>query len=86
VHVGSPASEPPTPASAYIGVDAPRRPDAWARVRLCADVAGYARELFAFFRECDAAGVDAIVCQAVEPAGLGLALMDRITRAADRTS
>jgi L-threonylcarbamoyladenylate synthase len=86
VLVGSPSSEPPTRTSAYIGLDAPRDPGAWACVRTCTDVVGYARDLFAFFRECDDAGADAIVCQAIEPVGLGLAVMDRITRAADRSS
>jgi L-threonylcarbamoyladenylate synthase len=72
--------------AAYIGVDPPRDPHVWARVLTCTDAAGYARELFAFFRACDAAGIDAIVCQAIEPTGLGLAVMDRISRAAEQTS
>ncbi|MBP6822052.1 MAG: threonylcarbamoyl-AMP synthase, partial [Acidobacteria bacterium] len=35
-----------------------------------------------FFRECDEAGIRTIYCQAVPDEGLGLAVMDRIRRAA----
>jgi hypothetical protein len=43
----------------------------------------YARALFAFFRQADAAGCDVICAQAVAETGLGRALMDRLRRAAD---
>lgn len=68
--------------SAYIGLDAPAAETAFKRQRICQSVEDYARALFLFFRECDEGGVEAIFCQAVEEAGLGLALMDRIKRAA----
>lgn len=68
--------------AAYIGLQAPPTSAAFQRVKLCADVVDYAHELFDFFRECDAWGVKEIVCEAVEETGLGLALMDRLRRAA----
>ena len=69
--------------AAWIGLHAPPS-TGWQLVRQCADVAAYAHELFAFFRECDAQGVQTIYCEAVRETGLGLALMDRIRRAAHR--
>ncbi len=69
--------------AAWIGLRAPRS-TGWQVVRQCADVNTYAHELFAFFRECDAQGVRAIYCEAVAEKGLGVALMDRIRRAAHR--
>ena len=42
----------------------------------------YAQRLFQFFRDCDAAGITVIYCEAVSETGLGLALMDRLRRAA----
>ncbi len=45
-------------------------------------VDAYARRVFAFFRECDRDGVDEILCQAVPRSGIGMALMDRLDRAA----
>lgn len=72
-------------STAFIGLHALPAIEAFQRVKLCADVADYAHELFNFFRECDAAGVKEIVCEAVEETGLGLALMDRLKRAAYQT-
>ena len=69
--------------AAWIGLHAPRS-IGWNLIKQCADVTQYAHELFAFFRECDAQGVKAIYCEAVEDKGLGVALMDRIRRAAHR--
>jgi L-threonylcarbamoyladenylate synthase len=82
--VASPPDEPPSRVSAFVGVETPRFPERWARSLVVDDLATYARELFAFFRACDAAGVTTICCQSVEPRGLGLAIMDRVTRAAER--
>lgn len=45
---------------------------------------GYARGLFAALRALDDSGVDVIVVEGVEERGLGLAVMDRLRRAADR--
>lgn len=41
----------------------------------------YAQQLFAALRELDKLGCDVIVAEAVEPRGLGLAIMDRLRRA-----
>lgn len=72
----------PGEAAAYIGIDSPSKPEAFQKVQLCKDVAEYAHLLFQFFRECDEIGIRTIFCQAVSEDGLGLALMDRIRRAA----
>ena len=69
--------------AAWIGLREPRS-TGWQVVRQCVDVNAYAHELFAFFRECDAQGVKVIYCEAVAETGLGVALMDRIRRAAHR--
>jgi L-threonylcarbamoyladenylate synthase len=53
-------------------------------MKICSSVEEYAHELFAFFRECDAQGLDEIYCEKVEEKGIGLALMDRLRRAAER--
>ncbi len=66
--------------AAFIGLHSP--PRAFQQIQLCADVAEYGQKLFQFFRDCDAAGVNVIYCEAVSETGLGLALMDRIRRAA----
>ncbi len=70
------------PATAFIGLHAPPRMDEFCRAKLCGSVAEYAHELFDFFRTCDAAGVKEIFCEVVAERGLGLALMDRLKRAA----
>lgn len=72
----------PSVEAAYIGIDEPLRAEAFQKVYLCKDVADYAHSLFQFFRECDEAGIRTIYCQAVPDEGLGLAVMDRIRRAA----
>ena len=71
-----------SPDSGYIGIAAPPDGDSFKLTRVCASVEDYARHLFEFFRECDRAGVKTIYCQAIEEVGLGLALMDRLRRAA----
>lgn len=70
----------PTKDAAFIGLHHP--PSVFQRLQLCSDVAEYAQKLFQFFRDCDAAGIKVIYCEAVSETGLGLALMDRIRRAA----
>jgi L-threonylcarbamoyladenylate synthase len=70
--------------TAFIGLHAPPERAAFSRAKVCATVAEYAHELFSFFRECDAAGVQEIFCEVVEERGLGLALMDRLKRAAQK--
>lgn len=45
------------------------------------NVEEYAHHLYAFFRNCDRAGVEVIFCERVAEKGLGVALMDRLRRA-----
>lgn len=52
-------------------------------VKICNSVEEYAHEVFAFFRECDAQGIEEIYCEIVAEKGIGLALMDRLKRAAE---
>lgn len=82
--VEAPADAPPDSTFAFIGIDAPAQPSAFGRVAVCADVAAYAHALFDFFFQCDRDGIERIYCQQVRPEGLGLALMDRLERAAAR--
>jgi L-threonylcarbamoyladenylate synthase len=72
----------PMNSSAYIGLIAPPNAAAFERILICNGVEEYARELFNFFRESDERGVEIIFCQTVDEEGLGLALMDRLRRAA----
>jgi L-threonylcarbamoyladenylate synthase len=52
-------------------------------LKICKNVEEYAHEVFAFFRECDGKSITTIYCEIVEEKGLGLALMDRLKRAAE---
>lgn len=70
-------------SAAFIGLHAPEQPDKFGRVKLCGSVTEYAHELFGFFRDCDVAGVKEVFCEIVAAQGLGLALMDRLKRAAE---
>ncbi|MBS1811060.1 MAG: threonylcarbamoyl-AMP synthase [Acidobacteria bacterium] len=68
--------------SAFIGLHQPSATADFKRVKVCQTIEEYAQSLFQFFRECDALGIEVIYCEAVSETGLGLALMDRIKRAA----
>ncbi|MEW5974597.1 MAG: L-threonylcarbamoyladenylate synthase [Acidobacteriota bacterium] len=72
----------PLTSAAYIGLDSLEGLQDFKKVLLCSSVDDYARKLFLFFRECDAAHIAEIYCQAVPETDLGLALMDRLRRAA----
>lgn len=65
--------------SAYIGLAEPS--DAFGMCGVYPSVEAYAHNLFDFFRQCEARGMQVIYCQEVPPAGLGRALMDRLTKA-----
>ena len=82
--VRTPAAADPGPTAAYIGLEAPARPEAFGQCRVLEDVEAYARELFHFFRACDRAGCTVIYAQVVTAEGLGRALNDRLERAAAR--
>lgn len=55
-----------------------------ARLGSEGDLAGVAGRLFAGLRDLDAAGCEAIYARSLGTAGLGLAILDRLTRAAHR--
>ncbi|MFZ4794354.1 MAG: Sua5 family C-terminal domain-containing protein, partial [Blastocatellia bacterium] len=78
----SPTALQPVGRTAYIGLDPLHNPQEFASIVICRDIADYAARIFQFFRECDAAGIETIFCQSVDSEGLGLALMDRLTKAA----
>ncbi len=82
VLVHTPPLEPP-PHSAYIGLTAPVTHGAFERLRVCRDLQEYAFELFDFFRACEAAGLGTIYCEMPPESGIGVALADRLRRAAD---
>ncbi len=68
--------------AAYIGLS---RPNAkFDRKLVCSGVAEYAHSLFEYFRECDRLSIKKIYCEKVPESGVGVALMDRIRRAALR--
>ena len=73
---------PDAEPAAWIGLHAPARPGAFARLHVAPSVEAYAHEAFAFFRACDAAEIAVIVCEPPPPDGLGAALLDRLMRAA----
>ena len=50
------------------------------------DLEGYARAMFATLRELDEQGVEHIIVEAVEEKGIGIAIMDRLRRAASSES
>jgi L-threonylcarbamoyladenylate synthase len=68
-------------SSAFIGLSKPDQK--FDLIKICSTVEEYAHEVFAFFRECDARKIEAIYCETVEEKGIGLALMDRLKRAAE---
>lgn len=70
----------PAESSAFIGLAEPA--GSFGELKICGDAEEYAREVFGFFRDCDRRGVKTIYCQKVEERGIGLALMDRLRRAA----
>lgn len=82
VIVDGPADVRAVSTAGYIGILAPG--DGFGITRVVRDPGAYAHELYDFFRRCDALDLDTIVCQRVERTGMGLALMDRIERAAVR--
>lgn len=67
--------------SAFIGLSEPN--EKFDSVKICLSVKDYAHSVFDFFRQCDRQGIEKIFCQTVEEKGIGLALMDRLKRAAE---
>lgn len=72
---------------AYIGlIHWPKCDQGPALQQIHPSVDSYAKGLYEFFRQADRSGCKTIVCQPVEPDGIGWALMDRLRRAADRSA
>ncbi|ACF14332.1 Sua5/YciO/YrdC/YwlC family protein [Chloroherpeton thalassium ATCC 35110] len=82
VLIDAPSEIHPEPSSAYIGIEQPEASADSLITCSCVSIEEYAHQLFHFFRECDKKQVRTIFCQRVAKTGLGLALMDRLTRAA----
>ena len=66
--------------AAFIGLDNPLQN--FECQKICLSVEEYAHSLFAFFRASDEQKINVIFCQTVPASDLGLALMDRLNRAA----
>ncbi len=82
VLIGSALNIQSSESQAFIGLD---KPDVeFNLMKICASVEEYASAFFAFFRECDSRNIETIFCQKVAETGLGIALMDRLKRAAAR--
>ena len=71
-------------SSAYIGVKSllPVYRRKLGMYRRCKSKLDYAKSLFSFFRECDAGGIKTIYAERVEERGVGLAVMNRLRKAA----
>lgn len=69
---------------AYIGMTKPSDTDRFEQICLCESIEEYARKIFEFFRTCDANQIQQIYCEKVNEQGLGMALMERISRAASK--
>ncbi len=68
------------PGTAFIGLRAPSITSEFEL--MCSNVDEYAHLVFEFFRECDRKGIKTIFCEKVDEIGIGVALMDRLRRAA----
>ena len=77
-----PEDAPDNETTGFIGMVAHPFPERLGLHLRCKDAETYAHELFRFFRRCDRAGIKNIYCQSLSDEGLGLALMDRIKKAA----
>ena len=69
--------------SAFIGQGHPEI-TGFGLAQNCQSVTEYAHNIFEFFRECDRREIATIFCEKVAAEGLGLALMDRLERAAQK--
>ncbi len=69
------------PSSGYIGLSAP--PEGVSLFKICHDLEEYGRELFSFFRHCDALGINVIYCELPANKGIGRAIRDRLIRASE---
>ncbi len=67
-------------SAASIGMSEP--PEGVSLSRVCRTTEEYGRELFGFFRLCDARNISVIYCELPSNEGLGRAIRDRLMRAA----
>lgn len=81
--VSGPDETVPMKSAAYIGLSSVGR-SPFGKKKICRSQEEYARELFRFFRDCDDANIETIYCEQVSEDGIGLALMDRIRKAANQ--
>ena len=81
VLVASPVK--PEKNSAYIGLKKPteEQKGLLSHYKYCSDLYDYAKNLFRFFRECDAEKIRTIYCQKVPEKGIGMAIMNRLKKA-----
>jgi len=68
----------------YIGLSIPSESPLCKAICLCNTVEDYAHNLFDFFRTCDRSGVHVVYCERVPEKGIGVAIMDRLNRAAEQ--
>jgi len=80
--VQTPQEASPHVRHAYIGLIYTTDAVHFGSCYIASNVEDYARALFSFFRQCESKGLRKIYCQTVPETGLGLALMDRLRRAA----
>ena len=66
---------------AYIGINKPNKPKSFYKVKVCKNMENYAKNLFSFFRECDNLGIKVIYAEKVAEKGIGLAIMNRLSKA-----
>jgi L-threonylcarbamoyladenylate synthase len=66
-------------ASAFIGMK--KNAVKFSLTKICKSPEDYAKNLFAFFRECDEKGIKTIYCEKVSEKGVGLAIMNRLKKA-----
>ncbi|MFO8232095.1 MAG: L-threonylcarbamoyladenylate synthase [Longimonas sp.] len=86
VEIASADEATPGVDAAYLGLNRPTRSGSWGHIVLASNIPDYAARLYAALRKFDAEEMDRIVCEPVEPTGLGRALMDRVRRAAGHAS
>ena len=77
-----PETLPTNQPAAWIGLSTP--PQGAAKSLQCHDLDEYARELFSFFRACDAEEIQTIYCELPPEQGIGQAITDRLVKAAGR--
>ncbi len=73
-------------SKAFIGLTPPPGGIPFDLVQICSSVEEYARSLYEFFRAADRKLLKEVWCQPVPMHGIGMALMERIARAAENRS